>query len=981
MLELIRSLILPSQSIPQGHSYLWQFPVMLLPGDSDAGMAIASCSIAIILIYLGRRRAIAVLAQFLPRQSPQQLERLNQELQTQIAERNRTEASLRQVVAGTSAVTGEEFFAALVRHLSSALNVDYALISEVVDPASHTCRTLAFWSVDHLAENTTLVMQGLPCGLVAERQQLCCFPEQLQDLFPASSRFSEMQAVSYVGVPLFNAGQEVIGTLCILDTKPLVEDDSTTAIMSVFGGRAAAELQRQRAEAAKRLAYAGLESRVQERTCELVQTNTTLETEIQERRAAEAKIQDLIERERATTRVILRMRQSLDLKAIFNITTKDLRQVVGCDRTLIYQFNPDWSGGVVAESVAAGWDAIIPQRTDNPTLTQGLVDNAACVVKQMDGSEVLIQDTYLQTTAGGRYRQKSGQCCVDNIYLEGFDDCYIALLESLQAKAYVIVPIFCGNQLWGLLAAYENAGPRQWQESEIEVLSQVSQQLGIAVQQAELLAQTRQQAKELKLAKEAADTANRSKSEFLANMSHELRTPLNAVLGFSQLMVLDRTLNPIQQEHLSIINRSGEHLLRLINDVLEMSKIEAGQVLLDENCFNLNQLLSGIEDMLRLRAKTKGIALVFECSAAVPEYVTTDERKLQQVLINLVGNAIKFTEQGSVTVSVSRIAPQLADAVAHSRETLRFEVEDTGLGIDLSEQSSLFKAFTQTETGLSALEGTGLGLAISQKFVQLMGGKISVVSQVGQGSRFWFDIAVGEGAIAPSLPSTLTRAVRSIAPNQSTYRILVVEDNSTNRLLLMRMLSLYGFELREAVNGQDAIAIWQEWQPHLIFMDMRMPIMTGLEATRQIKSTPQGKNTVIIALTASAFDQQQQAFFTVGCDDLIRKPFQHQELVEKLTQHLGVQYLYDEETLAPKLNSLTTDIEMRQSLHQAFQTCLTSLPVEWATQLQQAALEGNDARILELLQHLAPDQVVVKNGITQLAEDFQFGYILDLFEA
>jgi len=983
MLELIRSLIPPSQSIPQGHSYLWQFPLMLLSGDSDAWVAIASCSIPIILIYLGRRRAVAVLAQFWPRQSPQQLERINQALQTQIAERNRTEARLRQVVAGTSSVTGEEFFAALVRHLSSALNVDYALICEVVDPASQTFRTLAFWSVDHLAQNTTLVMQGLPCGLVVERQQLCCFPEQLQDLFPASSLFSEMQAVSYVGVPLFNTGQEVIGTLCILDTKPLVEDDSTTAIMSVFGGRAAAELQRQRAEAAKRLAYAGLESRVQERTCELVQTNTALETEIQERRAAEAKIQKLVERERATTRVILRMRQSLDLSAIFNITTKDLRQIVGCDRTLIYQFNPDWSGTVVAESVAAGWDAIIPQRTDNPTLTQGLIDNAACVVKQMDGSEVLIQDTYLQTTEGGRYRQKSGQCCVSNIYLEGFDDCYLALLESLQAKAYVIVPIFCGNQLWGLLSAYENTGPRQWQESEIEVLSQVSQQLGIAVQQAELLAQTRQQAKELKLAKEAADAANRSKSEFLANMSHELRTPLNAVLGFSQLMVLDRTLNPIQQEHLSIINRSGEHLLRLINDVLEMSKIEAGRVLLDENSFNLYQLLSGIEDMLRLRAKTKGIALTFEWAVAVPEYVTADERKLRQVLINLVGNAVKFTEQGSITVRVTRLIPSLtdaADADATPRINLRFEVEDTGLGIELSEQSSLFKAFTQTETGLSALEGTGLGLAISQKFVQLMGGKISVVSHLGQGTRFWFDLAVGSGKkLALSLPSTLTQAVRAIAPNQATYRILVVEDNPTNRLLLMRMLSLYGFELREAVNGQEAIAIWQDWQPHLIFMDMRMPIMTGIEATRQIKSTPQGKNTVIIALTASAFDQQQQAFFTVGCDDLIRKPFQHQELVEKLTQHLGIQYLYAEETLAPKLDSLTTDIEMLQSLHQAFQTCLASLPVEWATKLQQAALEGNDARILELLQHLAPDQVVVKNGITQLAEDFQFGHILDLF--
>jgi two-component system, sensor histidine kinase and response regulator len=691
-------------------------------------------------------------------------------------------------------------------------------------------------------------------------------------------------------------------------------------------------------------------------------------TDITELKHAETALRESAERERATTQAIQRMRQTLDLETIFNATTEQLRQVINCDRVVVYSFNDDWSGQFVAESVGSGWKSLIEQHNIDANLTESAFEKDDCVVRHMDSNDNQVLDTHLQDTQGGAYSRGASFLCVPDIYSVGFETCYIALLERFQAKAYITVPIFCGSKLWGLLGSYQNSGSRQWKTGEINIVVQIGNQLGVALQQAELLAQMQLQSQALQKAAVAADAANRAKSEFLASMSHELRTPLNAILGFTQLMSRDNNLYKEHQQNLGIINRAGEHLLSLINDILEMSKIEAGRSQVNISSFDLIGLLDTLKEMLQFRATAKGLTLTFEYESNIPQYIQTDASKLRQVLLNLLSNAIKFTTSGCVKLRV---------AVTATPYQLYFEVTDTGLGISQSEISLVFEAFGQTETGRKSQQGTGLGLAISRKYVKMMGGDITFNSTVGIGSTFTFNIETVP-LLSTDVSTTEPRQpIIGLAPNQPAYRVLLVDDAEDSRMFLVKLLASIGFQVKEAVNGAEAISIWSQWEPNLILMDLRMPMMDGYAATREIKLRSVQKNssnTIIIALTANVFSEQRNAIIEAGCDDFINKPFREELLLEKIQQHLKLEYIY-QDTTNPATENVITSVVLSDA--EAVKI-LSEQPIEWIQQLHRIAASCSDSLIIDLLEQMPVKNPSLTSFLQDLARNFNFEKIMEL---
>ena len=479
----------------------------------------------------------------------------------------------------------------------------------------------------------------------------------------------------------------------------------------------------------------------------------------------------------------------------------------------------------------------------------------------------------------------------------------------------------------------------------------VAGQIATAIANTRALEQERQRA-------EALAELDRAKSQFLANMSHELRTPLNGILGYAQILKKAKTLSDHQKNGLGIIHQCGEHLLNLINEVLDISKIEARKMELYPKDFHFPEFLEGIAEICRIRAEQKGIELIYETLTPIPKAVRADEKRLRQVLINLLGNAVKFTEKGFITFKVG-----------YQQEKFRFQVEDTGIGIAQEQLEEVFLPFQQVGEKSRETEGTGLGLTISRQLVELMGSELKVKSILGEGSIFWFDLDLDE---VDQWDDVNALECNIIGFNGDKRKILVVDDKWANRSVLVNLLEPLGFEVVEAVNGLDALNKASELKPDLIFMDLVMPVMDGFEATRRLRKSPDLADVVIIAISASVFDFNQQQSQEVGCDSFLPKPFREAELLEKLRVHLGLEWVYEEGTAAEAI-----DIEQER---ESAGDSIVPPPAEDIAVLSDLAMRGDLKGIIDRADRLeAFDKqwVPFATHLRQLAKNFEDEQILE----
>ncbi len=548
-----------------------------------------------------------------------------------------------------------------------------------------------------------------------------------------------------------------------------------------------------------------------------------------------------------------------------------------------------------------------------------------------------------------------------------------------KAKSLLCAPLLSRGRLIGILYLENNLTTYAFTPERVQFLEMLLSQAATSLENAtiyESLKRNRDHLEELvkertsqlETAKEQAESANRAKSTFLANMSHELRTPLNAILGFARLTKESPDINPEHRKNMDIITLSGGHLLNLINNVLDMSKIESGRMTLERAHLDLYQLIQEMKSLLYVNAEERGLSFVVEQAPELPRRIEVDGGKLRQTLINLIGNAIKYTKQGGVVLRV-----KLAKRESAEKVWLKFEVTDTGPGISEEDRKQIFQPFVQLRGRLSTETGTGLGLAICRQYVDLMGGQIDCFGEKGKGSVFFFEIPAKELPFEEMAITPERGRVIGLEEGQPRYRLLIAEDQLENRILLHKILEPLGFDIREAVNGKEALEIFEQWRPDLIWMDIRMPVMDGLEATHLIKSTDAGSQTKIIALTAQALEEDRVIIMKAGCDDFVRKPYRNSEIFDVLSRQLGLRFIYEEKPAAP---TKKPEAELKPEQ-------LAVLPPELVQQLHKAAIELNPKRTLSLIEQITNKEPFIGDALRILAEKDDYDglqKILDTYE-